>query len=96
MFQIPCMGMWDINRRAEARLDRRVDIRSRAVADHHGARWIELGLRQQPPIGRDILFERDPNAGEEVTQSRSFKLVHLLRGLSFGEQKEPMTTRKFG
>src|SRR5437899_723926 len=94
VLQFPGKRMRDEDR-AESRLQRRIDIRPRTVADHKGARRIQLGLRNQQSIVRRSLFDRYPDSIEQWPQPGSIELAQLLARVALGEQQEPMAPRKF-
>src|SRR6185437_11910540 len=94
VLQLPGMRMRDENR-AQARFERRIDVRAWTVADHESALRIEFGLRDEQAVGAGILFHRDADAREMGPQSRTVELAQLLARIALGEEQEPMAADKF-
>jgi hypothetical protein len=86
------MGVRDVDG-MQSSTQRGIDIRPRAVADHHRPRRVELSLRDQKSIGGGVFLDRDSDAAEERAQPRTFEFGHLLLRLSLCKEQQPMTLR---
>src|ERR1700690_324276 len=84
VLQLPSMRMRNKDR-AESGFERRVYVRSGAVADHEGARGIEIGLRDEQAVVLRVLFSGYADAIEERTQAGSIELAQLFAGIALGE-----------
>src|SRR6185312_8406039 len=78
----------------QPRIERRIDIRLRAVADHPGPLDVELPQACQLQIGAAVFLFHDFAVREERTQSGEIDLAILLGWLSFREQRQFVRFRK--
>jgi hypothetical protein len=80
----------------EASAQGRIDVGSRAVADHPGRAGIARIPHREIGISGVVLFGEDLDCGEVGSEAGAMEFIRLLGGVSLGDEDEPVPRGEIG